>query len=669
MSVEMLPRSVDCHRCSELSAQVEPGAREKLRLLCERVAKTEPVSAALHTAVAELASLLPVTRVSIVARLGDEALRVLASSDDEKVGDLLITLDRYPELLHVITTGEPLLISQAESSPLLATVREALKASGITSIAAVPFTLDGLPLILRTASHDSALHDRELTLITAAAHLLTHVSTSRTTTEPDDAWNRLCLRMADVVLDIASDGRVLRSFGEPSTIFGEQAAHIVGTHVSDLLHFGDLDWAWGRIQTMLDTGRPLPYEPYVLTTNTQPTRHFIAYGVPVHGLVPHLRVALHALNDERDAAHLERLIDVLPLPTFLFDAQGRVLRANTAAARLLARPLEEIVTLELSHLLHHPTGSTTVPGPGGVPLPVKLIEGRVDDTAASQWLVGLFDLRPFAGAHEREERMRGTLRRQIEELEQAHQHLEELEELKSHFLAASSHELKTPLTIVQSYLEILTSDLADGLSEQQLAFIQIAHEGVLRLRRLVFDLVDLAALESGQIPLTIQRVEIGSLVRRAVKEMQPLAAKAQVTLAALVPEGVGAVRADPQRLLQVFQNLTDNALKYTQAGGSVTFEVVQESDTVHVNVRDTGSGISEDKLPHIFDPFVRGERSPSGERAGSGLGLAICRRIMSALGGRLHVDSLSGQGSVFSASLPRWPDEDANDGRPADQTS
>ena len=614
-----------------------------------------------------MATMLPVTRVSIVARLGQHALRVIASSDDEKAGDLLITLDRYPELLHVLATGKPLLISQVQSSPLLAPVRESLSASSVSSIAAVPFTLDGMPLILRTTSHDSALRDRELTLITAAAHLLTHVSRSRTTMGSDEVWSRLCLRMADVALDISSEGRVLRSFGDPRTIFGERADQIVGAHVSDLVHFGDRDWAWGRIQTMLEADRPLPYESYVLTTNTQPRRRFTAYGVPVHGLIPHLRVALRALDDQEDQAQLERFIDLVPLPTFLFDDQGRLRRANTAAARLLARPLDEIISLELSHVLHHPTGSTTVPGPGGQPLPVKAIESRVDDTAASHWLVSLVDLRPFAGAQAREERMRSTLQRQIRELEQAHQHLEELDELKSHFLAASSHELKTPLTIVQSYLEILTSDLAEGLSEQQLAFVQIAHEGVLRLRRLVFDLVDLAALESGQIPLTIQRVEISSLVKRAVKEMQPLAGKAGVTLAAEAPEAVGAVRADPQRLLQVLQNLTDNALKYTPAGGSVTLEIVEEADTVHVNVRDTGSGISEDKLPHIFDPFVRGDRSHSGERSGSGLGLAICRRIMSALGGRLRVETLSGQGSVFSVSLPRWPDED--DGRPAGPAS
>jgi signal transduction histidine kinase len=622
---------------------------------------TRPVAAGLHAAVAGLASLLPTARVSIVARIGEDTLRVLASSDDERVGDLLISLDRYPELVHVLATGEPLLISQVARSPLLTSVRGPLNASGITSIAAVPFMLDGLPLILRTTSHESALHEPELALITAASHLLTHAAESRLAERQDEAWSRLCLRMADAVIDIAPDGRILRAFGRPAAIFGELGADIIGRHVAELIHFGDRARAWSRIQDMLEADQPLPYVPYELTTSSRPNHRFSAFGVPVHPLVPHLRVALRALDDNSVDAPIERLMGAIPVPTLLLDDHGRVLRANPAAARLLGRPPEEIITLQLSHLLHHPTGTTTVPGPGGHPLPVKAVEGAVDDSVAPRWLVGLIDLRPFADAQKREERMRTTLRRQIEELEQAHRHLEELEELKSHFLAASSHELKTPLTIVQSYLEILTSDLSEGLSEQQLAFVQIAHEAVLRLRHLVSDLVDLAALESGQIPLNIQRVEIASLVRRVVEEMQPMAAKAGVTLTARIPERVGAVRADPQRILQVLQNLTDNALKYTQTSGSVALEIGQKVDTVDIRVCDTGAGIPAEKLPYIFDPFVRGERTASGERAGSGLGLAICQRIMSALGGKLQVDSLAGQGSVFSASLPRWPEEEGVD--------
>ena len=288
---------------------------------------------------------------------------------------------------------------------------------------------------------------------------------------------------------------------------------------------------------------------------------------------------------------------------------------------------------------------------------VRLAVQRVPGSQASVGQPG-----PAVGAEisgdraSRERQLRNNLSRNVRALENAEARIAELEEQKSRFLASAAHELKTPLTIAQSYLEILTTDLAQGLSDEQLSFIQTAYSNVQRLRKLVTDLVDLAAIEGGEISLTIERTEVVPVIESIVEELSPLAGQSGITIQHESVEGLPAARADGIRLRQVLYNLLDNALKYMPGPGAVTVASFKEGDSVVIEVRDRGIGVPEQLLKRIFDPFFRAPRPVEERTEGSGLGLAVSRRIVSALGGSISAQNRPQGGCTFRVAVPRWPE-------------
>jgi signal transduction histidine kinase len=233
----------------------------------------------------------------------------------------------------------------------------------------------------------------------------------------------------------------------------------------------------------------------------------------------------------------------------------------------------------------------------------------------------------------------------------------ELDTLRSgqeRLVSVWAHELKTPLTVVQSYLEILTSDLDDGLSEEQLSFLQITKQSVMRLRRLVLDLVDLIGFRSGHLSIEPATVDVAELLETVTGELAPLASSAGIELVHERPAVRLAIRADGDRVGQILRNLLDNAMKFTAEGGRVTVRTRVEREWVTIDVEDTGVGIPPGDLERIFEEFVQLEReAPRRRQRGSGIGLAISRRIAEAHGGTIEVASAPGKGSVFSVRLPR----------------
>ncbi|MDP3064036.1 MAG: HAMP domain-containing sensor histidine kinase, partial [Chloroflexota bacterium] len=171
-----------------------------------------------------------------------------------------------------------------------------------------------------------------------------------------------------------------------------------------------------------------------------------------------------------------------------------------------------------------------------------------------------------------------------------------------------------------------------------------------RMGRLVQELLELSRLESGQETLNLEPASVQSTVDEAVDRHRSQAEAAGVALNARLPDALPLVLADGERLQQVLSNLLDNALKFTPRGGSVTVSASEEPGRVWVNVSDSGAGIADEHLPHIFERFYKVDASRSGE--GIGLGLAIARHIVHAHGGDIKVSSREGEGSTFSFSLP-----------------
>jgi two-component system, OmpR family, sensor histidine kinase BaeS len=217
--------------------------------------------------------------------------------------------------------------------------------------------------------------------------------------------------------------------------------------------------------------------------------------------------------------------------------------------------------------------------------------------------------------------------------------------LRRAFAADVAHELRTPLAIAQGELE----SLVDGIKEPTPERLRSLHEEMLRLARIVEDVETLAAAEAARFKLERQRVDLAEIARDAVTQLHDQADDASVTLTTHLESA--SVDADRTRLEQIARNLLGNAIKFTPAGGSVTVAVRATERSAELIVEDTGPGIDDDELPHVFERFWRGRSS--GETPGSGVGLAVAAELARAHGGRIDASTRPGGGSRFTVSLPR----------------
>ena len=221
------------------------------------------------------------------------------------------------------------------------------------------------------------------------------------------------------------------------------------------------------------------------------------------------------------------------------------------------------------------------------------------------------------------------------------------EKARREFLASVTHELRTPLHLIQGYLEAIQ----DGVipEHQQGEHIELVLEEAKRLARLVKDLQDINWLERGQ---SLQRVslDLESFMSDIDQRFQGRAQELGLNLE--VSKGSGVLFADPDRLLQVFINLLDNAMSHTPSGKTVRVFLVEEVNQVRFAVQDEGEGIPKEALPCIFDRFFRVNKARCRKDGGMGLGLSIVRQIVEAHGGTIKVESDMGKGSTFWIALP-----------------
>ncbi len=227
--------------------------------------------------------------------------------------------------------------------------------------------------------------------------------------------------------------------------------------------------------------------------------------------------------------------------------------------------------------------------------------------------------------------------------------LERAFKAQQRFVADASHSLRTPLTAIQGNVELLLNGIHDP-AEQRIS-LQAIRQETGRLSRVVSDLLLLAQADAGQ-SFQHAPVEMMTIVLDVYPQARTLADGVTVSLG---HEDIGLVAGDPDRLKEVVLNLTDNAIKYTPAGGQVTLSVYEDKDWVRVEIADTGQGIPPEHLPHIFERFYRvpGVKARAGRPAGTGLGLPIAQWIIESHGGRLTVASEVGRGTTFTIWLPR----------------
>ena len=228
-----------------------------------------------------------------------------------------------------------------------------------------------------------------------------------------------------------------------------------------------------------------------------------------------------------------------------------------------------------------------------------------------------------------------------------------VEAIKRDFIANVSHELRTPLASIKGYAETLL-DRAMNDKKTLKNFLSIIDRHTARMTTLIEDLLTLSMLESHQIPLKPETVNIKSLINEVLQGFGKNAESKGLKLITDVKEDIPHVRADKMRLEQVIVNLVDNAIKYTN-NGTVKVSAYKEKNVLRVDVEDTGIGIPEKDIPRIFERFYRVDKGRSRELGGTGLGLAIVKHIISGHNGKVWVSSIHGKGTTFSLSLPISP--------------
>jgi two-component system, OmpR family, sensor histidine kinase ResE len=226
-----------------------------------------------------------------------------------------------------------------------------------------------------------------------------------------------------------------------------------------------------------------------------------------------------------------------------------------------------------------------------------------------------------------------------------------LEKLREDFIANVSHELRTPIAMLQGYSEAIIDDIGQS-QEDKMQIAKIIYEESLRMGRLVNELLDLARMESEEITLHLEEVELNEFLDRVTRKFSGMVKDKNIKLT-FTRTSIEKLTIDQDRIEQVLTNLIDNAIRHTTENGRVDVEIQPLTSGVNFSVTDNGIGIKDEELPYIFERFYKTDKARTRGRSGIGLGLAIAKKIVEAHKGQISVESKIGQGTTFSFYIPR----------------
>jgi PAS domain S-box-containing protein len=339
-----------------------------------------------------------------------------------------------------------------------------------------------------------------------------------------------------------------------------------------------------------------------------------------------------SLEKERSVAILANIADGI----VAVDRDGRVVLWNAAAEQITGVPQEEATGRTTVQVLQRQLESGDDDAHGGQRL-VSILRGSEDvwlslSEAVMQDPLGGVAGRIFAFRDISADRM--------------------VEQVKSDFVAAVSHELRTPLTSIYGFAEtLLRQDIPFGEDERRTFLGYIASESE-RLTEIVDQLLNVARLDAGDLHVELDRIDVGSVVSEVVGTAEESGGMNGHRFQIDLPAEPLAAQADPEKVRQVFNILVENALRYSPVGGTVTVGARRNADRVEVRVVDEGMGIPAAEREWIFRKFYRAESAARDGAAGTGLGLFIAKELVTAMGGRIWVDSIEGEGSSFAFELP-----------------
>ena len=275
----------------------------------------------------------------------------------------------------------------------------------------------------------------------------------------------------------------------------------------------------------------------------------------------------------------------------------------------------------------------------------KLNENQLDQAITEQ----IIQLRQIL--EKTNQRLEKRVKERTAELENALAKLEELNKVKTNFVATISHELRTPLTHIKGYVELLHSNDLGPVNESQKEALSVMRNATSRLEGLIEDMILFSTTEKEQINLFIENFDITAICEKVISRVKNKAQEKNLQLVSDLPQGLPEVRADQEKINWVIFQLVDNAIKFTPQGGRVLIKCRIDDRVMRVSVIDTGIGIPSNKTKEIFEPFFQLDNTSTRRYSGTGLGLALVKKIIEAHGSYIYLTSKENKGSAFEFLL------------------
>ena len=243
------------------------------------------------------------------------------------------------------------------------------------------------------------------------------------------------------------------------------------------------------------------------------------------------------------------------------------------------------------------------------------------------------------------------MRKYAEQLKQANIRLQEMDQLKSVFLASMSHELRTPLNSIIGYTGLILMGMAGEINQEQREQLTVVKRNANHLLSLINDILDISRIEAGKVELSLEEFSLDDVVREVMETLSPAANEKGLELLTEVPEDI-TLFSDTRRVKQVLVNLVGNAVKFTDQGSIKIAARVQGDENLEIRVVDTGIGIKKEDVYKLFQPFQQMGVSLTKKHEGTGLGLYLTKKLVTILGGDISAKSEYGTGSEFIFILP-----------------
>ncbi|MBI4397541.1 MAG: PAS domain S-box protein [Candidatus Omnitrophica bacterium] len=406
-------------------------------------------------------------------------------------------------------------------------------------------------------------------------------------------------------------------------------------------------------------------------------------GVKLRGMMVDItnhKMVEETLNEERN--FIQAVLDTASALVVVLDPSGKIMRANPTCEEITGYKAEQVKGKFFWDLFSVPEKSES-----NKVIFNRLIAGQFPISSESEWydpgknhhvvawsstallnkeneilhvIATGFEItkrkeieQRLKEAIENLEHTNRDLDKSTRDLRSANDRLKKLDGLKSHFISAASHELKTPLTSIQGYVEAVLEEEAGPLNEQQKEFLLSVNQATDRLHRLLVELLDISKIESGQVKMKKDWTDMRNLLKEEIVFFKAGAEEKQLGLDLETEGNLREIYCDADKIKEVLDNLISNAVKYSHAGsGRVKISARNDEKGIRIDVEDNGIGIKAKDLPKVFEPFPSIERQDLEDEESTGLGLALAKKIVEAHDGEIKVRSVERQGSVFTVFLP-----------------